>query len=223
MPAKPHSAASDTTHVMHNLAGIALTVMIVALGFAYLVDQMSKRPSGHAPALHDQDMVAQTVAGRELSIPRNWLRFGEQMQPGFVSQVDLSIQLALAADDASMRVDVTILPRSRARASSELLDSVYVHQFGSDTLSGVPGLVGKHLESDRRNLEETVWYDALASKPFVAKCMTPVDQAGSDKCIRTVQLPTGLAAIFSFDSGALPAWRSFDSEAAQWLERIGAL
>jgi hypothetical protein len=201
--------------LMQNLAGIALVVMLAALGIAYLVDEAGRSDGRKVPSLNDGEALVQTVGGRELTIPKNWFRFGEQMQNGFVSQVDLSVELQLG------RVDVTLLPRSRAKSSSELLDSVYVHQFAKGTESGVPGLIGQKLEGSGY-AGELIWYDALAPKPFVAKCMEAIEADAPDKCVRTVHLASGLAAIYSFDETLLPAWRNFDAEMGQWLERIGA-
>lgn len=201
--------------LMQNLAGIALVVMLAALGIAYLVDEAGRSDGRKVPSLNDGEALVQTVGGRELTIPKNWFRFGEQMQSGFVSQVDLSVELQLG------RVDVTLLPRSRAKSSSELLDSVYVHQFAKGTESGVPGLIGQKLEGSGY-AGELIWYDALAPKPFVAKCMEAIEADAPDKCVRTVHLASGLAAIYSFDETMLPAWRNFDAEMGQWLERIGA-
>ncbi|MGV3575538.1 MAG: hypothetical protein ACO1O4_10445 [Devosia sp.] len=201
--------------LMQNLAGIALVVMLAALGVAYLVDEAGRSDGRRPPSLDDGEALAQTVGGRELTIPKNWFRFGEQMQSGFVSQIDLSVELPLG------RVDVTLLPRSRAKSSSELLDSVYVHQFAKGTETGVPGLIGQKLEGNGY-AGEAIWYDALASKPFVAKCIDAIEADAPDKCVRTVHLASGLAAIYSFDETLLPAWRDFDAEMGNWLERIGA-
>lgn len=214
MSALPRSAPHPYA-LLHNLAGIALVVMVAALGVAYLVDEAGRSDGRQEPSLDDGEALAQTVGGRELTIPRNWFRFGEQMQSGFVSQIDLSVQLPLGA------VDVTLLPRSRAKSSSELLDSVYVHQFAKGTETGVPGLIGQKLEGNGY-AGETIWYDALAPKPFVAKCIDAIEADAPDKCVRTVHLGSGLAAIYSFDEPLLPAWRDFDAEMGQWLDRIGA-
>ncbi|MBO9587755.1 hypothetical protein [Devosia sp.] len=201
--------------LMQNLAGIALVVMLAALGVAYLVDEAGRSDGRKAPSLDDGEALVQTVGGRELTIPKNWFRFGEQMQSGFVGQVDLSVELPLG------RVDVTLLPRSRAKSSSELLDSVYVHQFAKGTETGVPGLIGQKLEGNGY-AGEVIWYDALAPKPFVTKCIDAIETGAPDKCVRTVHLTSGLAAIYSFDETLLPAWRDFDAEIGRWLERIGA-
>jgi len=202
--------------MVQNLAFIALGVMLAALGAAYLVDQASRSDGRRVPTLVDATIIAQTVGGRELTIPENWFRFGEQMQSGFVSQVDLSVELPLGP------VDVTLLPRSRAKTSSELLDTVYVHQFKPGQIAGVPGLVGQRLDDRDGYVGETVWYDALAPKPFVAKCIAPVEPGAPDKCVRTVHLASGLAAIYSFEAKVLLGWRDFDAQMAQWLDRVGA-
>lgn len=214
MSALPRSAPRSPA-LLQNLAGIALVVMLAALGVAYLVDEAGRSDGRQVPSLEDGEALAQTVGGRELTIPKNWFRFGEQMQSGFVSQIDLSLESPLGP------VDVTLLPRSRAKSSSELLDSVYVHQFAKGTETGVPGLIGQKLEGSGY-AGETIWYDALAPKPFVAKCIDAIEADAPDKCVRTVHLASGLAAIYSFDETLLPAWRDFDAEMGQWLERIGA-
>ncbi|MBN9332227.1 hypothetical protein [Devosia sp.] len=211
----PAPAAYGSHGLVHNLAGIALAVMLAALGVAYLVDQAGRSEGRKVPSLSDGNMLEQTVSGRELTIPENWFRFGEQMQAGFVSQIDLSVQLPLGS------VDVTLLPRSRAKSSSELLDSVYVHQFAKGTETGVPGLIGQKLEGNGYG-GETIWYDALAPKPFVAKCIDAIETGAPDKCVRTVHLTSGLAAIYSFEESLLPGWRDFDAEMNRWLEKIGA-
>lgn len=202
--------------MVQNLAFIALGVMLAALGAAYLVDQASRSDGRRVPALTDETMIAQTVGGRELTIPENWFRFGEQMQSGFVGQVDLSVQMAGGT------VDVTLMPRSRARTSSELLDTVYMHQFKPGQINGVPGLVGQRLDNRDGYVGETVWYDALAPKPFVAKCIAAIEPGAAEKCVRTVHLGSGLAAIYSFEANLLPIWRDFDAEMGRWLDKVGA-
>lgn len=203
-----------------NLAGIAVLVLLVAVGAAYLIDDRSRAARIPPPDLADQRTVTLTMSGKDMTIPASWFRHGEQMRPGFSSQIDLRIMLD--QDGATpLPVDVTLLPRSRARPSSALLDGVYLHQFDGETLSGVPGLVGKPLQPANGFAGETVWYDALAADPFVAKCMAPVAN-GAARCLRTVYLPSGIAAVYAFDATALQGWRSFDSEMKNWLGPIGA-
>lgn len=207
----------------YNLAGIAVLVLLLAVGLAYLIDRASQAGARDLPRLGDSANVQQTIAGRDLDIPESWFRYGEQIRSGFASQADLRFMLALDSEAAPLPVDVTLLPRSRARASSALLDSVYLHQFAEGSLSGVPGLVGKTLLPQEGYAGEKVWYDPLSPAPFVAKCAEAVEPSRPGLCLRTIHLPSGLAALLSFDATALPHWRRFDEELALWLGQIGAL
>ncbi len=209
--------------IAYNLAGIALIVLLLTVGVAYLVDQAARNTQRPLPSLHDADPITQTVAGRELHVPTTWFRFGETIKPGFVSQVDLTVALPLIAGQQPTPVEATLISRSAARASGSLLDAVYLHQFADGSVGGIPGLVGKPLLAADGYADETVWYDPLSPAPFVAKCAAAPDPSRSDRCLRTIHLPNGLAAILSFDAEALVAWRQFDAELAQWLGKIGAL
>jgi hypothetical protein len=209
--------------VAFNLAGLALLVVLLAVGLAYGIDRAA-RSGVHAEArLDDAATVTQTVGGRELTIPSSWFRYGEQIKGGFASQVDLNFFLDLGIGSRHTRVDVALVPQSRARASAALLDRVYLHQFGENVSKGFPGLVGKSLESEDGYQNETVWYDALSATPFVTKCATSVGGNRPETCLRTIHLQSGLAAILQFDASALGAWQKFDGELALWLGQIGAL
>ncbi len=97
-----------------------------------------------------------------------------------------------------------------------------MHQFDGETIEDVPGLIGKPLDDSNGYQGETVWYDALSPNPFVAKCVAPVAETSGTKCVRTVYLPSGIAATYTFDAAALQSWRQFDAEMELWLTRIGA-
>jgi hypothetical protein len=206
----------------YNLAGIAVLVLLLAVGAAYLVDELGRASRVPAPSLDDSQPIVQTISGRELSIPTNWFRYGEQIRNGFTNQIDLRILYSPEGAEVAIPMDVTLLPRSRARASARLLDGVYLHQFGDETLSGVPGLVGKPMLASNGYAGESVWYDALSPDPFVAKCVEPVAAHGVAQCVRTVYLPSGIAAVYTFDATALQSWRQFDGEMKRWLGHIGA-
>jgi len=209
---------SQSSSLGFNLTGIAVLVLLLAVGAAYLVDVLGKNSRMAPPNLLDKAGVAITIAGKELTIPSSWFRYGEQLNGGFVNEIDLHVLLG----ETAIPVDVTLLPRSRARPSAILLDGVYLHQFGEQTLSGVAGLVGKPLHDGDGFTGESVWYDALSVNPFVAKCLAPVATDEPAQCVRTVFLPSGIAAVYAFDAAALQSWRRFDPEMQQWLEQIGA-
>lgn len=221
--APAQTPANGRGQLAFNLAGIGVLVLLLAVGMAYAIDKAGRNARPVEPALNDEHRVAQTVAGRELQIPATWFRFGEDIKPGFASQVDLSFRLALDPGQPFVPVEVTLLPRGGARASGALLDAVYLHQFADETVGGITGLVGKPLLASEGYAGETVWYDPLSPAPFVAKCATAPEPSRPVKCLRTIHLPSGLAAVLGFDAAALPMWKRFDEELALWLDQIGAL
>ena len=221
LQASPDGTSNQAHSLGFNLAGIAVLVLLVAVGAAYLVDELGRRARNAPPALGAGDRLSQTISGRELAIPESWFKFREQLSPGFTNQIDLRVMFE-PAPGLNMPVDVTLLPRSRARTSAALLDTVYLHQFDGKTLGGVPGLIGKPMDQSSGYQGETVWYDALSPNPFVAKCIEPVAAGSSAKCVRTVYLPSGIAATYTFDAAALQYWRQFDDGMKLWLTRMGA-
>lgn len=220
-PAPPERHPGHSS-LAYNLAGIAVLVLLMAVGAAYMIDELGGAAQAPLPRLSDADPVQQTISGRELSVPSTWFRYGEQIRDGFTDQIDLRIRFSPDTALPSQSVDVTLLPRSRARASSSLLDHVYLHQFEDASIGGVPGLVGKPMRDSNGYNGETVWYDALSPDPFVAKCLEPISEEGTAQCVRTVYLPSGIAAVYTFDATVLQSWRQFDAEMERWLAPIGA-
>lgn len=217
------NAPAGGAQVGYALMTIAVLLMVAGLAAAYGVDALVRQHRA-GPQLGDHDAVAvRTMGDRDLTIPLTWFRYEEQAVAGFATQVDLELQLPLGIDGALEIIEVSLVPRSRARPSSSLLDSVYLHQFTAEVAEGPPGLVGKPLSDADGFAGETVWYDALSADPFVAKCAPPVNEGARTECLRTVVLPSGIGAIYAFDADVLMNWRRFDDEMALWLGQIGAL
>lgn len=216
-PAPAAPAKDSGPSVGFNLGAIALLAALAALGIAYAIDAAVRQP------VVDKAPVTRTLGGRELTIPVSWLREDADRSTGFARQVELALKLPLGEAGALRQVDVTLVPRSRARPSSSMLDGVYLHQFMPEQLSGPPGLIGKPLIPTDGYAHETVWYDALSPAPFVAKCIDPVVEDEPGRCIRIVNLGPGIAAIFSFPEDVLVNWRDFDNAIGPSLEQIGAL
>lgn len=217
------AAQHDRTGLAFNLAGLTLLVLLGSVAAVYVVDGAGRTTPQPEPLLDDAQDVKMTLGARELSIAASWLRFEGAAQAGFVSTVELSLPLDLGLPSGPVQVDVTLLPQNRARQSSTLLDAVYIHQFTAETRADHAGLVGKPLKGDSGYEGETVWYDPLAAAPFAAKCAASVQAGQPDQCLRTVHLPSGIAAIYSFDATALDAWRGFDAQMAVWLNKMGAI
>ena len=146
----------------------------------------------------------------------------EQASPSLAAEIDLKLMLPLGKAGALRPVEVTLLPLSQAKPSAALLDGVYLHQFMPNELAGPPGLIGKPLFGTEGFEDETVWYDALSPSPFVAKCMSAPAMGGTARCLRTVALPDGIAAVYGFDEELLGNWRAFDPAVDAALRRIGA-
>ena len=117
---------------------------------------------------------------------------------------------------------MTLLPRSRARPSSALLDGVYLHQFGDETLDGVPGLVGKPLLDSDGFSGESVWYDALSPDPFVAKCLEPVEAGARPSACAPSICPAALPPSTPSTPPPCNPGGAFDGEMRKWLGQIGA-
>ncbi|MDB5540591.1 MAG: hypothetical protein JWQ89_2318 [Devosia sp.] len=206
-----------------NLAAIMLVLALLGVGAAYLLDAAGRAARTQAHRLDTETTLTRTLGGRDLQIPLSWFRYEEQRVEGFAKQIDLRFELPLGVAGKREAVEVTLLPRSRARPSAALLDGVYLHQFLPEQVSGPPGLVGKPLNPDEGYAGETVWYDPLSADPFVAKCSKPVAATGAGQCLRTVYLGPGIAAIYAFPEAALTHWRDFDGLLTARLGQIGAL
>lgn len=233
MPAMPSPATTsgpetlshtkDLSAVLPTLGVIALIIAMLGLGLAYgLSAWLHQAPPG-ATTAGNEPTVTRTLVGKTLSIPASWLRDAGGSSAGFSSAVDFTLRLPLGENGALAAIEVTLLPLSQARPSASLLDGVYLHAFMPEQLAGPPGLVGKPLRPEDGFENETVWYDAVSQNPFVAKCDAPPDGSGSARCLRTVALPDGIAAVYAFDTGVLEQWQAFDPDMAGWLTRIGAM
>ena len=206
----------------HNLAGIAIVLALGGLGLAYAIDAAGKHSTGGTGATGGSALV-RTLGATELEIPAAWFRAGTEQGAGFAKQIDLAVSLPLGPEGAAREVEVTLMPRSRIRPSASLLDGVYLHQFMPEQLSGPVGLIGKPMVAREGFENETVWYDALASSPFVAKCSAPVAEGQPGRCLRAVYLGPGIAAVYGFDVDVLDNWRKFDAQMHPLLTQIGAL
>lgn len=219
---KSSAAAAHPTRDGHsvgfNLGVIAFGVALLGLAAAYGIDAAGRSARETAATA-----LTRTLGGRSLSIPAAWFRADAERNEGFAKEIQLSLRLPLGPHNGLADIDVTLLPRSQARPSASLLDGVYLHQFMPEQLSGPVGLIGKPLMAREGYEDETVWYDALAASPFVAKCSAPIVEGEAGRCLRAVYLGSGVAAIYSFDVDVLENWKRFDAELHPLMVQIGAL
>jgi hypothetical protein len=221
MSRSPAAAALHPPHsIGFNLGVIALLVTLGGLALAYGIEAAGRAVRQAATDTH---LVPRTIGGTSLTIPAAWLLEPADAGTGFARQVDLRVHLPLGPGGAVRSVDVTLTQRSRVRPSASLLDGVYLHQFRPEQLGGPVGLVGKPMMPTEGYENETVWYDPIASAPFVAKCQSPLVPGEPGRCLRTVYLESGIAAVYRFDADILANWRKFDAEMHPLLNEIGAV
>jgi len=222
-PQTAKQAHIDIRTLAYNLTAIAAVLALCGVGVAYLIDGWTAERKSVPDLRTAGPTVEISVAGQQLAIPPSWFHDPDQRNAVFSEQVDLVFALPLGASGRISEIGASLMPPSKARASAQLLDAVYLHQFLPDQIQGPPGLVGKPLKPVDGFESETVWYDPLSANPFVAKCIAPVTQTVQEKCIRTVQLSSTVAVTYQFDREVLDAWKQFDAEAGKWLRRIGGI
>ena len=213
---EPHS-------VPYNLGLLALVAALAGLGLAYGIDAMGRAAQPVVDTGANGPLVVRSMGGRDLRIPESWVRDDANGAAGFSKAIELSLVLPLGPDGSPRSIGVTLLPRSQIRPSSSLLDGVYLHQFMSEQLSGPPGLIGKPLVAADGYADETVWYDPISANSFAAKCIAPVSGETVGRCLRSVYLGPGIAAIYDFGEDVLASWRQFDAEIDARMGLIGAL
>ena len=222
-PAAAVPIKRDGHSIGFNLGVIGISVALGGLGLAYVIDAMSRSVHEQPSAKRGDQIVTRTLGATELTIPAAWLAADDRQGAGFAKQIDLVVTLPLGPDGVDRKIELTLTQRSRVRPSASLLDGVYLHQFTSDQLTGPVGLIGKPLAPQDGQENETVWYDPLNASPFVAKCSAPVADGQPGRCLRTVYLGPGIAAVYSFDDDVLANWKKLDAEMHPLLNQIGAL
>ena len=214
--------AGQDSSIGFNLIAIALLVALGGIGLAYALDAASRGARTPPHRAVDEVALTRTIGGKDLEIPLSWFRYAEQRVEGFARQIDLQLTLPLGISGTPRPIEVTLLPRSRVRPSSSLLDGVYLHQFQDEERNDGPaGLIGKPLASAEGFQGETVWFDPLSVDPFVAKCVAPVADGAESRCLRTVYLGPGLAAVYAFGADVLGNWKLFDPQMRAMLAKIG--
>ncbi|MCB9994097.1 MAG: hypothetical protein H6873_10635 [Hyphomicrobiaceae bacterium] len=221
-PAHSHGAGHLNISLF-NLAAIGLLIAMAGITLAYVIEATIKPPAPHPTSAFEAPFRATTVGGVELIIPKLWFRDSLRTEGSFTDQTSLTIWVKFNQVAPARPVDATFMPLSSAQPSAYLLDRVYLRQFQAAQVQGPSGLVGKPLVQEDGFQHETVWYDPLSPRPFVAKCMDAISDNVPARCMRTIQGKESLAVTFEFDFADLANWRAFDSVMTPYLTAIGAL
>ena len=171
----------------------------------------------------DPRPVDLTIAGEQLAIPANMIRFAAARAGGAVDRVDLvlhwpaldgySERLAEAFKDGSPSAPIiyaTIARRDRLDDAARL-DHVYQRFFVGDPVAGPAGLVGRRLSEDSGYGREIVYFMPDGPRPFVARCPTISTPEMPPTCLRDVNLGRGLTLVYRFHNDLLAAWRALDT------------
>ena len=209
--------------IAFNLAMITLLIVILGISLMYLIDINSKKPDPTPSLTNQGEIIIKIIGGKKLAVPSNWFRFTDQLESEFADRVDLSFSLNLGENGKPILVNVTLQPIRAVKSSSVLLDEVYLHKFSDSQLTGPIGLIGKKLNQTKGYKDETIWYDAISSRPFVAKCIAPIASQKQQNCIRTVTLSPHISATYMFDFEVLKNWKIFDQQANIWLRNISGI
>lgn len=208
---------------LFNLISIGLLIMMGGIALAYFIQATVKPPAPHQISRFEAPFRATTVGGVELIIPKAWFRDSLRSEGSFTDQTSLTLWVKFNQVAPAHPVDVTFMPLSAAQPSSYLLDRVYLKQFQVDQEKGPSGLVGKPLVPEDGFQHETVWYDPLSPRPFVAKCMDAISEKVPARCMRTIKGKGSLAITFEFNFGDLSNWKAFDSVMEPYLEAVGGV
>lgn len=222
---KPERAQTPKTsqqHVRFNLLVLCLVVTFAAIGAAYFIDFSVRELETQKNDLATEFRLEKIVAGQKLSVPQSWLTYPDQMNEGFVERLDLTLPIKFSQALDVNTVNVTFFPRSRLKLSANLLDSVYLHRFTQTGPKGSSGLIGKELAQEAGYRGETVWFDPISANPFVSKCDSAETAVSTPKCLRTVELSSGIGMTMVFDANSLMLWREIDPALNDALQILGA-
>ncbi|WP_029040811.1 hypothetical protein [Cucumibacter marinus] len=203
----------------YNVGLILIVVALAGLGAAYLLVDFT-RTIGDGMPEQPGDIRSLTVGGTAVNVPTNWM-LDDLSDSGFRDSLDLVIPVAIEGLDRRVRAAVTLVPRSRAPLSATLLDTLYIHRFASGQAQGPRGLVGKPLRAESGYQDETVWYDPLSPRPYVAKCLEIDTVDGKAlECLRTIAVGDRLSAIIRYGEEGHANWRAFDTRLRAALEAM---
>lgn len=189
---------------------------------------------GHETSETSPEPVAVTVAGHDLRVPLNAIRFPAQRVPGPQARLDLAViapdwRGRTAADAArfdapaetSEVVWVTLAPAGGELDSAARLATVYARFFVGEPLEAPAdlGLVGRRLSPQAGYVGEEVWFEPGVVRPFVARCW-PLAPGGAPTACLSEEAVGGLMVSRRFARARLGQWRDLrtglSARLAEW-------
>ena len=181
------------------------------------------RDDGRTAAETSPEPVRVEVGGRQLTVPKNAVRFADQRKPGPQSRLDLALsfpEFAGRGRDTAARFDtpdlapdilyLTIAPRQDGWDSASRLATVYARFFVGEPWDGPAGLQGRRLSPKSGYGDEEIWMEPGVVHPFVARCFPLTPGEPPTVCLNDTNHGS-LSVSLRFPKALLAQWRDLDA------------
>ena len=163
------------------------------------------------------------IAGTEVIVPANMIRFPTERRPGPIERVNLLLHWPELDGFSEANADVfrdieptaplifvTVLGRDTDYGTSGWLDRIYTRYFSDDAWAGPNGLVGVRLTEDSGYAGEELFFQPESDEPFVARCTAEGDRELPATCLREILIGDALLARYRFNKTLLGEWEKVD-------------
>lgn len=169
-------------------------------------------PLGTAP-------VAVVVAGENLWIPANLIRFSAERRAGAHDRLDLALLLPdLTGQTAETApeflrpardgrlVFITIAPAGEALDTAQMLATIYQRYLDPATAPGPAGLIRQTFKPDTSYAGDELVFEPGSVHPFAARCFAESSGQPPVTCMRDVRLSGKLMATIRLPYRQLDTW-----------------
>lgn len=202
---------------------MALGLMVLtagAVGVAQLVgDELAR--AGHSD---DTTPHRVQVADVLLSVPRNYIRFGDERRSPALDRLDLYAHWpSLSGYSDELRdafsgtgVDpsilfVTVEPRLMNHDMSTRAAALYSKFLVGEEIDTGNGLRKRQLSPKAGFVDEDLYYEAGAAVPFVTRCIRAGATGMAAFCIRDILVGESLTVTYRFHVSLIEDWRRLDA------------
>lgn len=198
------------------LVWILILLSFFGLALVYFIENLEEKRAADAVQKGEFEF---TLAAKTYRVPKKWVETFYGQENGALSSLQLKVPFQL--NGQTVPISVSLLPSSKAAPSAYLLDALYIHNFSDAPSNQAFGLIVKKLKAQDGYEHESVWYDALSSNPFVAKCLSePLGETTKHNCVTTILINKRVSALVQFDGLYLPVWRELHAELAQFAKSL---